>query len=149
MHGSPTIETKQHILSWTEICIKLYVFLCIHINSPIANLCCVRQHIAGRGQTEHGSHQRCSRERCTPCLKMAYTERERGHVIRPSTSLWFSVKLIKQSMHLLLCVFVRVAAAVFSSSVMFCSVSSDTLHFSITTISISVCKHTHTQYSLY
>lgn len=45
-------------------------------------------------------------------------------------------------MYLLLCVCVRVAAAVFSSSVMFCSVSSGTLHFSITTISISAQIHT-------
>lgn len=52
-------------------------------------------------------------------------------------------------MYLLLCVCVLVAAAVFSSSVMFCSVSSDTLHFSITTISISVCAHTHTFFFAY
>ena len=54
--------------------------------------------------------------------------------------------MIKVYTHLLLCVCVRVAAAVFSSSVMFCSVSSDTLHFSITTISISV--HRDTQFVL-
>lgn len=48
------------------------------------------------------------------------------------------------NLYLLLSVCVRVAAAVFSSSVMFCSVSSDALHFSITTISISVCRQTHT-----
>lgn len=40
------------------------------------NLCCVKQHRAGRGQTEHGSHHWCSPERCTPCLRMVCGHRE-------------------------------------------------------------------------
>lgn len=42
-----------------------------------ANLCCVRQRRAGRGQTGRGSHHWCSPERCTPCLKTACGQRDR------------------------------------------------------------------------
>lgn len=42
-----------------------------------ANLCCVRQRRAGRGQTGRGSRHWCSPERCTPCLRRACGQRDR------------------------------------------------------------------------
>lgn len=61
--------------------------------------------------------------------------------------LWLRLWLL---VYLLFCPSDRVAAALFSSSVMFCSVNEDTseiLHFSITTISISA-KHKHNTKSI-
>lgn len=127
--------------------------------SKKTNLCCVKQHKAGRGQTGHGSHHCCSQGHCTPCLRMACRQRERLYdqstysafaFIHSFHSWRLTYQYIQISSHkyLLLCACVRVAAAVFSSSVMFCSVSSGTLHFSITTISISVFTQKHSLYLL-
>lgn len=51
------------------------------MNERKANLCCVRQHKADKGQKVRGSHRWCSREHCTPCLRTACRETE--NIISP------------------------------------------------------------------
>ena len=117
------------------------------------NLCCVRQHKAGRGQTGHGSHRWCSQGHCTPYLRMVCREREKISSLHASVfpftySFHFYTDLTVQRAQICACTCsaVRVSEWLQRSSLrQLCSAPSAlALYTSPSPPSLSLCTHRHT-----